>query len=114
MRLRVVAERPDVDVHFFPVNLAQLSLDDPNATPGGEPWFEKVREIPTDLVLSNEEDQTLEDAVAFILCAQQRRGWRVEAEGEEVHSLQEAFVRSLPGMPARSETPDHCAHFATP
>jgi len=96
--------KPDVEVElvYFPVNLAQLSEFDPYAIEGGEETFVKVSQIPTDYTIRLKGDKLLAAAVETILDADQSNGgqhrntgWPVGPGGETIYQLGEAFVQAI-------------------
>lgn len=94
-------EREFEFVHYFPMNLSQLSADDAHAIHDGDTHYALVRDAPTGYWLRSGDDEALEAAAAAILSTEQRPGWRVGPEcrtGEgraEVRRLDDAAAFAL-------------------
>ena len=94
-------------VHYFPINLSQLSSLDPHAVPGGQTFYDKVLEVGTAYWSKWGDDAVLEAAAQKLLSVPQQDGWSIgpactPAHGgklTEVHRLDDAvaiaFARSM-------------------
>lgn len=84
-RLKRLTERTPTSlaVHYFPINLSQLSPADPNALGGhaGAQMFGRLAGLPTDLALSSTQERLVEQASDIIITSEQP-GWRVGPDCE--------------------------------
>lgn len=89
---RVVAE----NVHFFPVDISQLSASDPHAIPGGDSYFEAAAPLQTTFWTQERDAAILQEAAARILSApQSRHEWNVGCNAGGVARLDEAVAYAV-------------------
>lgn len=92
-RMRELNAAKDKQLFFFPVNLSQLSDEDPLQIKGGQRIFDQLKTIPTDYAVTTGEDALLAEAARMIVTSPQREGWDVGPECDSNHSVKAKVYR---------------------
>jgi hypothetical protein len=82
-------------VHYFPVDLSQLSSADPHAIPNGQSDFDAASTLATTFWTYDSDDFVLSKAAERILTTEQDSAWRVGPSDGEVRRLDDAVAHAL-------------------